>query len=125
MKKSTIIWTIIIIVLIIGLVWLIKTPAKPGEFDSFAQCLTDSGAKYYGAFWCPNCKNQESMFGRSARLLPRIECSTPDGRNQVQVCADAGITGYPTWVFADGTRVSGTQSMEFLSEKTSCPLSQE
>jgi len=118
------IWIIIAVVLVGGVIWLVRMPEKPGPLDSFAQCIKDSGAKYYGAFWCPNCKNQEALFGRSKKLLPRIECSTPDGKNQIQVCKDANIQGYPTWDFENGTRVTGTQSLESLSEATSCPLPQ-
>jgi len=125
MKKDTLIWAIVGILIIVGLVWLIQTPTKPGKLDVFASCINDSGAKYYGAFWCPNCKNQEALFGRSARLLPRTECSTPDGKSQLQVCKEAGITGYPTWDFPDGSRETGTLPLERLSEKTNCPLPAE
>jgi len=65
------------------------------------------------------------MFGASAKLLPYIECSTPDGRGQLPLCTDAGVTGYPTWLFADGTKESGEVSLEKLSEKTSCELPAE
>lgn len=120
--KNKIIWIIVLLVLVGGLVWLVKTPGKPGKYDTFAQCIKDSGATYYGAFWCPNCKNQEALFGRSARLLPRIECSTPDGKSQLPVCQEAGIEGYPTWDFSEGGRVTGTLSLAQLSEATSCAL---
>lgn len=120
--KNKIIWIIVLLVLVGGLVWLVKTPGKPGKYDTFAQCIKDSGATYYGAFWCPNCKNQEALFGRSARLLPRIECSTPDGKSQLPVCQEAGIEGYPTWDFPEGGRVTGTLSLAQLSEATSCAL---
>lgn len=122
--SKKLIWIVVAIVLVGGFIWLIKTPGKPGELDSFAQCINDSGAKYYGAFWCPNCKNQEAMFGRSARLLPRIECSTPDGKSQLPVCQEAGIQGYPTWDFADGTRETGTIPLDRLAEATNCQLPQ-
>ena len=122
MSKNVIISIIVLVLIVLGMTWLIRTPDKPGELDEFAQCVTDSGAKSYGAFWCSNCKNQEAMFGRSAKLIPRVECSTPDGKSQLPVCNEAGIKGYPTWDFRDGTRVMGTQSLEFISEKTSCPL---
>ena len=116
------IWVLIIVIVIGGIIWLVRTPGKPGKLDAFASCLKESGATYYGAFWCPNCKNQEDLFGRSASLLPRVECSTPDSRGQLQVCQDASITGYPTWEFADGTRQSGSLPLERLSEATGCPL---
>lgn len=123
MKK--IIWILVVILVLGGLIWLIRTPGKPGKLDAFASCINESGAKYYGAFWCPNCKNQEAMFGRSASLLPRIECSTPDGRGQLQICKEAGIEGYPTWIFADGTKETGTLPLEVLAEKTQCQLPAE
>lgn len=116
------VWLLIFLLFIGLVVWLIRTPGKPGQFDTLATCISESGAKYYGAFWCPNCKNQEALFGRSAKLLPRIECSTPDSKGQLAVCQEAGITGYPTWDFADGTRTSGVQSLADLSAATNCPL---
>ncbi|OHA91410.1 MAG: hypothetical protein A2758_01635 [Candidatus Zambryskibacteria bacterium RIFCSPHIGHO2_01_FULL_49_18] len=122
MKGKSIAWIIVMLVIIGGVVWLVRTPGKPGELDAFAQCIKDSGATYYGAFWCPNCKNQEARFGRSAKLLPRIECSTPDGKGQLQVCKEAKVEGYPTWDFADGTREVGNLPLESLSQFTGCSL---
>ena len=121
MKKKTLIWLLLALA-IASVVWLIMTPAKLGKFDSFASCIRDSGAIFYGTFWCPHCQNQKAMVGSSSRLLPYVECSTPDGKNQLPICRDAEITGYPTWEFADGTRESGEVSFRRLSEKTSCPL---
>jgi len=95
-----------------------------GKLDSFAQCLKTSGAEYYGAFWCPNCQNQNKLFGSSKKYLPYTECSTPDGKGQLQICKDKEIKGYPLWMFADGTQASGLQSLQQLSDKTQCPLPQ-
>lgn len=124
MKKQII--TVLIIALVIGVVaYLIKTPSKPGQYDTFATCLKDSGATFYGAFWCPHCREQKTMFGKSANLLPYVECSTPDGKSQLPLCKTAGITGYPTWEFKVGTtteRVGGTISLEDLAKRTSCEL---
>ncbi len=121
-KKVT--W-ILIALLFIGLVvWLIRTPGKPGRLDVFASCIKDSGALFYGAFWCPHCQNQKSMFGSSAKLLPYIECSTPDGNSQLPVCTTAGIQGYPTWKFPDGTIKTGEVPLADLSTLTNCPLPQ-
>ena len=115
-KKLLGIMALVIIIPIILITVLSKTP---GKLDTFAQCITDSGAKFYGAFWCPHCQAQKAAFGKSAKLLPYIECSNPD-KTQTQVCKDAGITGYPTWVFADGTQASGEVPLQNLAEKTSC-----
>ena len=94
----------------------------PAPLDAFAQCLGEKGATFYGAFWCPHCQSQKKLFGRSARLLPYVECSTPDGRGQLPICTEKKIEGYPTWEFADGTRQSGEVPIATLAEKTGCPL---
>ncbi len=122
MKNKNWLWLAVVVVLIGLTVFVIKAPAKAGELDGFAQCLGEKEAKFYGTFWCPHCRNQKALFGRSARLLPYIECSTPDGKSQLEVCKEAKIEGYPTWEFADGTRMSGTIDLEVLAEKTSCEL---
>jgi hypothetical protein len=46
----------------------------------------------------------QKEFGKSAKLLPYIECSSKvpnaeGGYDQLQICKDAYITGYPTWEF--------------------------
>lgn len=92
----------------------------PGDNDALAQCIADSGATFYGAFWCPHCQSQKQAFGKSQRLLPYVECSTPDGQGQLQVCTDATVQSYPTWEFADGERMSGELPLTTLAEKTGC-----
>ena len=125
MSKTTIISIIIIVIVVIGIVFFAyKSSEKPVKYDEFALCLKEQGAVFYGAFWCPHCQNQKKMFGKSAELLPYIECSTPNGKDQLDVCTKADIEGYPTWEFADGSRLSGEISMETLSEKTGCQLPQ-
>jgi len=122
MKTSTI-WIIIFILAVAGLIWgMYQYSATPGQYDELAVCLEEKGATFYGTFWCPNCQSQKKLFGKSAKLLPYVECSTPNGKGQLEVCKTAGIDRYPTWTFADGDRLIGTQSLETLAEKTSCPL---
>lgn len=122
--KQSILWITVGIIVIAGIVFLARWQSTPGKYDSFAQCLKEKGAVFYGAFWCPHCQNQKTMFGKSAKLLPYIECSTADGKNQLQICKDKNIEGYPTWEFVDGSRESGEVSLSRLSEKTGCPLPQ-
>lgn len=90
-------------------------------YDSFAQCLADAGATFYGAYWCPHCQAQKALFENSSKL-PYVECSTPGGQGQTQICIEKKIEGYPTWEFADGSRLGGEQTLEALAEKTSCEL---
>ncbi len=107
----------------IGLgIWFGVQKKQPTIYDEFATCLKDSGTKFFGTFWCPHCRNQKALFGKSMKLLPYIECSTANGQGTLQICKDANITGYPTWEFPDGSRLSGEIPLETLAEKTSCLL---
>lgn len=124
MKNKGLVWGIFFILFVGFMAWLILTPGKPGKLDTFATCIKDSGAKFYGAFWCPHCQKQKAMFGKSAKLLPYIECSAPDGKSQLTVCTTAGVEGYPTWEFKDGSRLSGEVALPTLAEKTQCQLPQ-
>lgn len=94
----------------------------PSPYAPLAQCLKEKGATFYGAFWCPHCQNQKRAFGSAAHLLPYVECSTPDGKEMLQVCKDAKIEGFPTWVFPSGERISGEVPMQTLAEKSGCTL---
>jgi len=123
MNKQTLISIAVIVVVVIGaLIFLQKEANKPKIYDTFASCLGEKGATFYGAFWCPHCAEQKTLFKGSDKLLPYVECSTPDSKGQTQACIDKGISGYPTWEFADGTRVTNVQSLSYLSTKTGCPL---
>ncbi len=131
MKNSTIILIIAIVVVAGGFLYLngFFEPVVPDngsssdkDYDAFAQCLTDSGATFYGAEWCPHCNEQKNEFGKSMKLVNYVECSLPNRGGQTTVCHEAGITGYPTWEFADGERISGKLSFSKLSEKTGCEL---
>lgn len=109
------------IVVVLAIVAFVVLTGGPGKYDGFAQCMTDNGAKMYGAFWCPHCKDQKAMFGNSWKYVNYVECSAQDG-TQLQACTDAGIKGYPTWEFKNGSRDSGTLTFEELARKTGCEL---
>ncbi|MEI6280815.1 MAG: hypothetical protein WCP17_02325 [bacterium] len=130
MSKNIKIFISIIVFLVLGTVASIllrpsPIPVGPGKYDVFATCLKDKGAIFYGAFWCPHCQAQKKLFGSSVKFLPYVECSTPDGSAQTQICIDKKITGYPTWAFTDGSELSGEVSFAQLAEKTSCVLPAE
>ena len=96
---------------------------EPRKYDSFAECVTESGAIFYGAFWCPHCNDQKAAFGKeSMKKIKYVECSLPDRSGQAAICKSKGIQSYPTWVFGDGTGETGFVSLEELSEKTGCSL---
>ncbi len=121
-KKNTWIWIVVTLAIIGALIgFLVVQAKKPGKYDTFAQCITDSGAKFYGAWWCPHCQVQKALFGKSAKKLPYIECQTQDSK-QNGTCNDANIAAYPTWEFPDGSRTTGEQTFATLGEKTNCPV---
>lgn len=69
---------------------------------SLAIHLHDSGAKFYGAYWCPHCQQQKEAFGASAKRLPYVECTPagPKGPRDTD-CLTAEIAGYPTWIIGE------------------------
>ncbi len=110
----------ICLLLFVGFFYLIR--ADPNQYDEVAKCITDAGTKMYGAYWCPHCQQQKKMFSKSWKHIHYIECA--EGRQgQTKECQDAGITGYPTWEFSDGTRISGEQNVETLARLSGCEMS--
>jgi len=77
---------------------LLSRPESP-RLAALATHLEESGARYYGASWCPSCRTQARLFGAASDRLPYVECS-PGGRGtpMAQVCVAAGISTYPTWI---------------------------
>jgi len=112
---------VVVIAIIGGLLWFLRHKQNR-QLDAFAQCLGTKGAKMYGAFWCPHCAEQKELFGSSFDYAPYIECGIKGSRNIAQVCTDANVKNFPTWVFADGSRVVGKHDLDFLSQATGCPL---
>jgi glutaredoxin len=141
MKKKTkvlVSWIVVITVIVGGFTWYsfsmkdsvpadaiargIKatgaTPDSGVTLEAFAACLAEKGATMYGAWWCPHCKEQKAIFGEeAAEKLSYVECA-----ENPQACIDKKVEFYPTWIFADGSLVTGAQGFAALSQKTSCPV---
>lgn len=98
------------------------TTYDSATLDRFAKCLTERGVKLYTADWCSHCTDQKELFGSSLQYLDHTVCAKGRTDPWSQVCIDAGIQGVPAWVFKDGSRAAGTQTLEALSEKAGCPL---
>lgn len=92
-------------------------PENP-RLKALAEHLDASGAKFYGAFWCPACQEQKRRFGSSADRLPYVEC-TPDGRGGglAEACASRDISRYPTWIIG-GSRLQGVVEPEELARES-------
>ena len=85
--------------------------------DSFARCLTEKNIVMYGADWCPHCQNEKKAFGEAFQFISYVECPQDPKK-----CLDAGINGYPTWIFSDGRKFEGEQGVEKLSRESGCLL---
>ena len=112
---------VITLSLIISGTLIVRALSQPWIYDNFADCLKKTGVIFYGAFWCPHCHAEKQLFGPSKGRLPYIECSTLLFTENKR-CKDAGVTGYPTWGFPNGDRLTGEQSLFELSKKSNCPL---
>lgn len=129
-RRAGILRTVILVVIIfiVGSIAVIRLSEEGGgpssaETAALAECLTEKGAKMYGAYWCSHCIAQKKLFGAAFDKVDYIECATPGNpRQQTQACDDAGIKGYPTWTFADGSHLSGEISLEALADKAGCPF---
>ncbi|MAG47705.1 hypothetical protein CL617_03795 [archaeon] len=119
-KRKHIVYLVLIAIIIVTLVIGYTRSAGPGKYDDFAQCLTDSDAIFYGAFWCPNCVTQKGLFGKSIDNVNYVECSNQD-RSQTQICIEKGIQSYPTWII-NGSEHIGVLQLQTLSELTKCPI---
>jgi hypothetical protein len=97
---------------------------KPvSTLDGFAKCLNAKGARMYGAWWCPHCSDQKEMFGYAFQYVNYTECSPPNDRRTVnEICKQAGVKNFPTWQFADGSRMEGPQPLAVLGDKAGCQL---
>ncbi len=102
--------------LIISLLMIALLIGCGGNYDIFAQCLTDNGVIMYGTDWCTHCQNQKLLFGTSFNNIAYVNCD-----NSPQACTNAGVTGYPTW-YVNGEIYSGVQSLETLSQFSGCNL---
>ncbi len=123
MKKGVLVfWGIILAVIIIGLGASFFVSSKPGAYDGLAQCIKKQGVVFYGAYWCPHCQRTKGLFGSSAKYLPYVECSTPDGQGQTQICADKKIISYPTLFRPDGATQGGEHTIQEWASFSGCTL---
>ena len=107
-----------VIVVVVGFFATQKaSPAASGQYDSFAKCVTSYGLTMYGAAWCPHCADEKKAFGDSFRYINYVEC--PDN---IKLCTDLGINGYPTWIDAAGKKFEGEQGLAGLAKITGCEL---
>lgn len=128
-KKKIQKWVFLFVILgvfLAGIVYAVgKQVTGPGKYDDFARCLTEKGMVEYGAYWCPNCAEQKRMFGKSFQYVSYVECDARGKNGNPGLCNLKGITGYPTWITAEGEELRGVQSFETLARVSDCELGEE
>lgn len=89
-------------------------PEDP-QLQALAIHLNETGAKFYGAYWCPRCQEQKIEFLSSAKRLPYVECSS-GGRGSALTapCVKADIKSYPTWIIGE-RRLAGLKTPQELA----------
>jgi hypothetical protein len=112
---------VLVVCMVAGLPTMARS-AEQGNVESFAKCLAEKKATMYGSFLCAHCDDQKNLFGSSFRYVPYVECSIRGSRLMTFACTAAQIRYTPTWIFDDGERRVGLQSLKGLSEKTGCKL---
>jgi glutaredoxin len=103
---------IITIVIVITIIMYTKLSNSNNDKDNLAQCLTKNGAKLYGAYWCPHCKEQKDLFGGSFKYINYIECTEEKAQ-----CVD--IKSYPTWII-NNQEYLGVKSLDQLKKLGGC-----
>lgn len=121
--NKNLIYMVLTILIFVGIIvgWAVREASpKPTDpkIDKLAMCLTEKGVAMYGAYWCSHCQNQKKIFGESFKYVKYIECT-----QEIKNCEEKNIEGYPTWIFKDGSRLSGEQPLLVLAQKVSCEYS--
>ncbi len=97
-----------------------KSEPVDGQYAHVAQCLTEKGVKFYGAYWCGHCANQKEMFGDDFRYIDSYECDARGKDANPEACAEAGIQAYPSWSFPGQGVITGKRPIEELAKKANC-----
>lgn len=111
--ESPMFWIGVVALIVVG--WAVW-PSGPGEWDSFAECLSESGVVMYGTDWCSHCKDQKALFGKSFDKIDFVDCDFD--RDE---CLIAGVSGYPTWKIK-GENYPGTRPLSELASLAGCEL---
>ena len=92
----------------------IETDSGASEI-ALAKHLTAIGAKKYGAWWCPHCHAQQTLFGKEAfEHVTYVECDEEGIDPQPNACRAVGVQSYPTWE-VNGQIYAGVQSLQSLA----------
>ncbi len=103
-----------LVIIFVGWIF-VSINQQQANYDELADCLLEKGVILAGTEWCPSCKNQKARFGEAFEKVPYKDCDI-DG----EWCNANGVTGYPTWIFPNGTQATGVKDAAFLNEAAGC-----
>ena len=93
------------------------------DLVAFAKLLDAANITFYGAAWCPHCTATKNLFQDGGKYLPFVEVTNPDKTPNAIATANNIIT-YPTWVFQDGTRLTGQLTLAQISTASGIAIPQ-
>ena len=88
--------------------------------EELARHLTSVSAVMYGAYWCPHCNRQKTMFDDDFKHVTYVECDPKGEDANPQLCQSKGIAAYPTWEI-NGGFYEGVLSLEMLAKLSGFP----
>jgi len=113
-KKSVLITTIIISIILIFSVYILRGDKTHIDVnETFAKCLASESIMYMQT-GCHACKQQEDLFGDNYKYLSIVNCL-----EEPLKCAVVEIEATPTWII-NGQKYEGVQTIEKLKEVTGC-----
>lgn len=115
-RQQVVTWSFIIIALLFTAILVYTFLFPPQPYKAFAMCLAEKGVVMYGSDWCSHCQAQKRRFGTAFKYVVYENC------DYSKACQEQNITGLPTWILPDGTRLVGEQPLTLLAEKSGCPL---
>ncbi len=106
--------------------FLVDTTSGDSEIQ-LAKHLKATGAKMYGAYWCPHCCEQKQLFGKEAmKEFTYVECADDGKNSEAKACAAARPDiekqtgqnfGFPTWEVG-GKFYAGRQVLADLAKNS-------
>jgi hypothetical protein len=122
-KKQTIV-SVIVLIIVAGLIWGFASFNTEKEvvdesMEVFAKCVADKGLTMYGAEWCGHCANERKAFGDAFKFISYVECP-----ENIQLCTEKQINGYPTWIDGAGQKYEGAIGIKGIAQVSGCPLPQ-
>lgn len=111
--------TLSVVAMVAGITFLVGcSSTNTDQNTKLAECLTSKGTTMYGTNRCSHCQAQKDLFGYEAfSKIKFVDCD-----KEKNICAVEWVQGYPTWKFANGSKLEGEQTFQALAQAAWCNL---